>query len=307
MKCDEITQAFSGKTILVAGGTGFIGKRLVDTLLLEGANVYVITRQQLPDSANLRYIRYDLTSGESLPCTNTSYDYGIYLAANIPLKGSGKESFIDAKKSTFDPFVRFCELFLKFTQKFIYASSIDVLGVVDTIEYDENATVNHTTPYGLAKYCGEFYAESICLENNIPYSTLRFSQVYGPQEPVVRIIPILLDCLMNNREFTLYTTGEEKRRFLYVDDAVQAILLACLYGKNGIYNIAGKESVSINDLITEMENIFGKKLNLKRLNNAKGKSNIPSIQKAQKILSYEPCFGIHEGLGKVREENERLQ
>lgn len=294
------------KKILIAGGTGFIGKRLVNRLLREGADIYVITRQNLVGDANLHYIKYDLVSNEDFPNIAETFDFGIYMAANIPLKGSPKESYIDAKKSTLDPLIRFCELFLPAVRKFVYISSIDVLGTVDTPEYGEDEKVNAATPYGLAKYCGEFYAKGIAGDCGIPCTILRFSQVYGPGEPIVRIIPVLLDCLVNGREFSLYTTGNEERRFLYVDDAVQAILLSCCSEETGIFNIAGEDIISINDLIAAMEDVFGMKLKIKRLNVSNGSSNVPSIHKAQKLLSYKPQFGILEGLRKVREHNEQL-
>lgn len=291
------------KSILIAGGTGFIGKGLVNQLSSAGANVYVLTRRDKDNDGNITYLKGDLQDIQTLEqYKSIKFDVCVYMAANIPEVGAKKETYLDAKYSTLDPLVNYCECFVNNISKFVYISSIDVLGVCETNFYDENVEPNIATPYGLAKYCGEFYAKAYTSQNTIPLTTLRFSQVYGPNEPIVRIIPIMKNALCNNKKFSIYSDGAEKRRFLFVDDAVESIICAIVSEQEGLYNIAGKEVCSILELARYMEAVFEKKMDLDILNKTKGKDNIPSIEKAEVELGFSPKYSIRDGLLKIKEE-----
>lgn len=306
MKCNWLDNIdvsnLANKKILIAGGTGFIGKRLVEILESCNAKVCVISRKKHIDSSNTKYIVGDLTDYEKLKSLQTeNFDISVYMAANIPLAGQKKETYYEAKKTTLDPFLNFCDIFLPKTKKFIYISSIDVLGACEIKNYSEGTAINNPTPYGIAKYCGEFYTKLMCDQLSINYTILRFSQVYGPNEPIVRIIPIIKDSLIKGKEFNLFTHGTETRKFLYVDDATQAIIRCALSDVQGVFNIAGKDETSILTLIDEMEKVFNKKLKLNLLKQVEGKSNVPSIDKAVKLLKYEPYFDITTGLKEIKE------
>lgn len=309
MKCEWLgkinTEVLYGKNILVAGGTGFIGKRCVKIFSDMGCNVTVITRKSQENHANVKYVSADLTDIQVLKTVliNSNFDHAIYMAANIPLAGHRKESYFEAKCSTLDAFINFCNAFFPIVRNVVYVSSVDVLGFCDKIEYTEEESVNNPTPYGLAKYCGELYTKLVCDSLSLPYKILRFSQVYGPDEPVVRIIPILKEALLSGKEFNLFTYGNEKRRFLYIDDAVQAVVRSCIYGKCGVYNIAGQDSVSMIELIEMMENVSGRKLRLNILKQTHGSDNIPSISKAMEELKYVPEFSIDKGMVQVFKGN----
>lgn len=293
------------KRILVAGGTGFVGKRAVSLFEQEGAHVFVLSRKERVSTDNITYFVADLNNYESLRgLAAEHFDACVYMAANIPEVGQPKESYRDAKKSTLDPLINFCEVFSQQVEKFIYISTIDVLGACDCIDYSEDAEIGVASPYGLAKYCGEFYVKDYCERAQIPYTILRFSQVYGPNEPIVRVIPIMKNALVNQNEFTIYSDGSELRRFLYVDDAVQAIMCALVSDKQGIYNIAGLETCTLLELVHKMEKVFSLKLPLKVLNKNRGMNNVPSIAKAERELFYIPKVSIEEGLRKILiEEN----
>lgn len=312
MKCNWIQnfkkEEFVGKKILVAGGTGFIGKRCVRFLSELGCKISVITRGKYENTENIRYLSADLFDIDALRQLEIDgcYDWAVYLAANIPLAGDKKETYLEAKCTTLDPLLNFCEVFLPKIKSIVYASSIDVLGSCNKTEYTEQEVINNPTPYGLAKYCGEFYVKIMSEQLGISYKIVRFSQVYGPNEPLVRIIPILKKAILENTVFNLYTDGQEKRRFLYVDDAVQSILRCMLSDRCGIYNIAGNDIISMIDLISKMEIVFGKKLNYNVLNKTKGKNNIPSIELAKEQLLYSPNFSIEMGLENIKMEESNV-
>lgn len=294
---------FQNKNMLIAGGTGFIGRRLVKQLSTLGVNVFVLTRNDRDNDGNITYLKGNLQDISSLEkYKSTKFDVCVYMAANIPEVGAKKETYLDAKNSTLDPLVNFCECFVNDIGKFVYISSIDVLGACEENYYDENVKPNVATPYGLAKYCGEFYAKAYSSQNSVPLTMLRFSQVYGPNEPIVRIIPIMKNALCQNKKFSIYSDGAEKRRFLFVDDAVEAIMCAIKSDKDGLFNIAGKEVCSILGLAHYMEKVFNKKMDLDILNKIVGKDNVPSIEKAEAELNFVPKYSMEDGLLKIKEE-----
>lgn len=290
------------KNILIAGGTGFIGKRFVEIAKKE-YNCFVFTRQDLKSEENVKYIKCDLKnlSQEFIDelATKFNFDAIVYMAANIPLMGQKKENYIDAMYSTLEPFVRFAQYTHKICKKFIYISSIDVVGIPKALEYDEKIELKPFTPYAVAKLAGEEYIKSIALTNNLDLTVLRYSQVFGENEPIVRIIPLLLDCIKNEKTFNLYGTGEEKRKFLYVEDAANAILCALKSNKTGIYNIAGKSTESIKELIEITQKVFNKKLDINNVEyNGITFDNIPSCKTAKEI-GYEPKYTLEDSLRKI--------
>lgn len=298
---------FNNKKLLIAGGTGFIGKRLITYLQTTTSEVYVLTRRQLEDVGNIHYIRADLNQSETLEnlFREQKFDAAVYMAANIPILGSKKETYREAERSTLAPLINFLDNFCNKIERIIYISSVDVLGICDQIDYNENTQIGVATPYGLAKYCGEFYVKDYFEQYSKTYITFRFSQVYGPNEPIVRIIPILINAIKENSEFNFYTNATELRRFLYVDDAVQAIVKGIVSKQTGIYNIAGKEKISMLDLVVLIENIWNKKLNYHVLGRTEGHDNVPGIEKSMHDLNYIPEVPMSEGLKIVWEKSEK--
>lgn len=299
---------YKGKKFLITGGTGFIGKRVVEYLKDTEAMCYVITRKYYEDTANIKYIQCDLNDMDTLDIESLTkeglFDAIIYLAANIPEIGMKKENYYDAKCSTFDPIIHFVNKTLDYCERFIYASSIDVIGTPQNLDYTEEEPANPATPYALAKYCGEMYVQKMCELANRPLVNLRFSQVYGPKEPLVRVIPILLNTIKQNGVFNKFTTGEEKRRFLYVDDAVQSIILAIDTECFGTYNIAGKSVDTVNDLLDYAGCVYEKEIATSIVAEVKAAHNVPNIDKAIYNLGYNPKYSLLEGIRKIREVEE---
>jgi nucleoside-diphosphate-sugar epimerase len=293
------------RKILIAGGTGFIGRRLVNCLSNAGNICYIITRHTKTDTYNTYYIKADLSLCDDkffsgLEKKHGPFDAAVYMAANIPTISQKKEDYPDALMSTLFPSVKFFQFVSTYVKKIVFISSIDVVGIPKSYLYTEDTPLAPITPYAVSKLTCELYLKSIVANYGQNAIVLRFSQVYGPDEPVVRIIPILLDALRNDKIFNLYGTGEERRRFLYIDDAVSAIILALKSEQKGVFNIAGKSTNSIIDLIEDAESVFEKKLILKRIN-YQGKifDNVPDITKAGELLCYYPQYSLEEGLRKI--------
>jgi UDP-glucose 4-epimerase len=289
--------------ILITGGTGFIGTKLLERLNNSDNKVFVITRKKIRSSGNINYYSCDLKHfklDEFMSYFSiTSVDVIIYLAANIPTKQMNKETYIDAIRSTSIPFLNFISQVSKEVNRIIYASTIDVVGIPPEMNYSEDVTLNPISAYGYAKLFNEEFLNSVNHKKDKEHLILRFSQVYGPGESKIRLIPIFLDLVLNNNTFKLYGSGNEKRRFLYVDDAVEIIHESITKKTSGTYNIAGSEIISINHLIETTEKLLNKKIKIEKIPASDSFCNVPSIDRAMDELNYRPKFLINDGLSIV--------
>lgn len=294
------------KKIIVVGGTGFIGKYLLDSLADDCADVYCFTRKEnIPDKKNIKYINCDLRNIDPLlggsTCKNIGKaDWIIYLAASIPLLSDKKENLTCAMENNLGCFLHFLENFGDMSDKIIFTSSIDVYGIPKTPQFSESAEIKPLTNYAIAKYCQEKYLEYFCRLKSKQYVILRLSQVFGPNEPLVRVMSILINALLQDKEFTLTGSGTDKRRFLYVKDAVHAIKLAMNYSKSDVFNIAGSEDISVLETIKIVEKISNKKLKIKKVDVIRDKIDIlPDFTKAKKDLAYGPKYTFQSGVEDI--------
>lgn len=296
----------NNKKVILTGGTGFIGKYVLDSLLEEGAKVYSFSRNDqvkkhpllIPLKCDLRNI--DLEEYKGIAKDIGSVDFIIYMAASIPTSGQKRESIVDSKINNLDSLVNFINAFGMLAKKIIYLSSIDIYGRPLKTYFDENTNIEPLTNYAIAKYCSEKYVEYFCKTNSITSIILRLSQVYGPLEPKVRVMSFIIDAILNDKEFILRGTGKDKRRFIYVKDVVLAIYKAIEYSSSDVFNISGKEDISIIDAIKTVEKSARKKIKL-----AKEKSDdpivhiLPSSAKAERLLNFHAQYTFANGIDEI--------
>ena len=293
--------------ILITGGTGLIGGHVLDRLSKIGHDLIVVSRKKQIRNNNIQFIQMDLlcTMEEMISKKHLlgDVDVIIYMAAYIPTKGLKNLSVLESKESTLDPLVRFIDVFGNAVKKIIYTSSIDVYGVPSCIEYTEHEKIQPITSYALAKYCGELFLKYYCESKGINYSILRYSQVFGPNEQMIRVMPYLINAYKNKIPFNLYGTGNEKRKYLYVKDAAYSV--ECALNRiniNNISNIAGKESIGLNELISKLNKATAHELEVNVVDSTPGYDNLPSIDNAYTSIEFEPKYNLDESLQEVMNE-----
>ena len=191
----------------------------------------------------------------------------------------------------------------KFLKKYIYISTPEIFGTNKNI--DENCSrYNPSTPYATSKLTSEFLIKNYLKYNNSPFIICRFSNFYGPGQPIFRLIPKTIMCINKNIKFQLEGKGKSKRNFLFTEDFGSAIHLVMKKGKIGkIYHFSGNKFYKIKEIVKLICNL--KKVNFDKLvkitKDRQGKDEIYKLNCTwtKKQLGWYDNTNIKEGLKKT--------
>jgi nucleoside-diphosphate-sugar epimerase len=194
-------------------------------------------------------------------------------------------------------------------KRVIYASSSSVYGDTPALPKHEQMPSDPLSPYALQKYIGEQYCRLFYQLYGLETVSLRYFNIFGPkQDPhsiYSAVIPIFIEALMQGRPPTIFGDGEQSRDFTYIENVVQANLLAKsaehLHGE--AINIACGKRTSLNQLFNLLKDILGSKQSPLYEEPRKGdvRHSLADIRKGEKLINYEPKVGIEAGLKKTVE------
>ncbi|HEY2550420.1 MAG TPA: NAD-dependent epimerase/dehydratase family protein [Streptosporangiaceae bacterium] len=243
--------------VLVTGGAGFMGSHLVDALLLRGDDVIVVDDLSAGRESRLdeRAVLHKLSisdAGELAAVTEAERpDLVCHLAAQINVVSSVANPAADAQANVVGTVnvleaarlagarVLFCS-----TGGALYGRDAPMPSLEDVLPLPES-------PYGVAKYSAEQYLGLYNRLHGAGHASLRFANVYGPrQDPSgdSGVIPIFCAALLAGQQPVIYGDGTQTRDFVYVGDAVAALLAAADRGRPGTWNIGSGAEVSVLDL-----------------------------------------------------------
>ncbi len=295
---------YKNKRIIVTGGSGFIGRKLSERLASLSAHVYNLdlSAPLFCENSNIIFYQVDLTNEEGVFNVVKSIEPEVvfHLAANI------------SRASEFDMLYRMIDTNLVGTvnlfnclrqatslQSVIVAGTAEEYGI-NKVPFRENLRENPTSPYSFSKVCVSHLCRLAYSLYEIPTVVLRATLAYGPGQGEVMFIPSLIKSLLRNEKF-LMTAGEQTRDFLFIDDLIEAYLLAGASDSVGeIFNIGFGKSYKIKEVATNIGDILGKKHLLSFGSISYRKSEITDYQidfsEAHKILHWTPKVDIAEGL-----------
>ena len=302
--------------VLVTGGAGFIGSNLTEALLQRGHFVRVLDDFSTGKRENLifdkKFPSLEIVEGdirEFSTCQKAvkGIEYVFHQAA-LP---SVQRSIEDPETSnavnvggTLNILLAAKETGVK---RVIYASSSSVYGDTPALPKHEEMPSNPLSPYALQKYIGEQYCRLFYQLYGLDTISLRYFNIFGPkQDPnslYSAVIPKFIDALLQGRPPIIFGDGEQSRDFTYIENVVQANLLAMsaehLHGE--AINIARGKRISLNQLLNVLKEILGSKLSPIYQEPRKGdvKHSLADICKGKEILNYEPTVGIEIGLEKT--------
>jgi len=194
-------------------------------------------------------------------------------------------------------------------KRVMYASSSSIYGDTPTLPKKEDMSPMPLSPYALQKYTGEQYCRLFSQLYGLETVSLRYFNVFGPrQDPnslYSAVIPRFIDALLQGRSPIVYGDGEQSRDFTYIDNVVQANMLAMsaqrLHGE--IVNIACGQRVSLNQLLELLKQFIPSERTTVYEEARPGdvRHSLADISKAKDCLRYEPIAGIETGLKRTVE------
>jgi len=297
--------------VLVTGCAGFIGSHLVDRLLKMGYEVVgidcftdyypkVIKEANISNALqndNFKLIEEDILNMDKFP----EVDYVLHLAAQAGVRASWGRSFEIYTRNNIEATQKLLEFYKGVEiQKFVYASSSSVYGDAE-LPMREDSLLKPVSPYGVTKLAGENLCYLYWKNYNVPTVSLRYFTVYGPRQRPDMAIHKFVKAIFKGDEITVFGDGTQTRDFTFVDDAVEATILAAESNSVGeVFNIGDGSRVSVNELIEMMEDIIGEKAKVKYIEKQKGdvRDTWADVSKAEEELGWIPKVKIEEGLRK---------
>jgi nucleoside-diphosphate-sugar epimerase len=314
---EEIYETFEGKTVLVTGGAGAIGGNLVRKLNdLKTKKIVIIDNLSssyewnLPKGPKIQFILGDILDDEKLKWAFKHKPQIVYhLAAHFANQNSVDNPETDLMVNGMGTLKVLEHAHLVGVERFIYASSgCGIYGAGSKIPFEEHdVSMNLYTPYQVTKMLGELYTNYFHNLYEMPVVNARFFNSYGPGEVPGKyrnVIPNFMYWAMNKRALPITGTGDETRDFTYVGDIVEGLLAMAYYPEaiGEAFNLATGREIRVLDVakwINEItDNSAGTNYKERRDWDRKDRL-LASLEKARKILHYEPSMDFQSGLELV--------
>ena len=307
--------------VLVTGGAGFIGSNLVEALLAQDNEVTVLDNFSTGKMSNLAPFAGDgtckLIVGDirSMDDCRKAVDGAEYVLHEAAL-GSVPRSIRDPMTSTAVNILGFVNMLCAArdakVKRFVYAASSSTYGDSKSLPKVEDNIGKPLSPYAITKYVNELMADNFHDLYGIDTIGLRYFNVFGrrqdPYGAYAAVIPKFVMTLMKHESPTINGDGSYSRDFTYVDNVIQANLLALLADRpeavNQVYNVACGERTTLNELfaylredLSEFDAEIGS-IEAKYGPNRAGDipHSLASIDKAKTLLGYAPEFSVKQGL-----------
>ena len=303
------------KHVLVTGGSGYLGKTLVEKLLSEGGarRVTTLDRSFLDyrlvkafGRDRIGHVRLNLSTTERPLKLPKDIDVIAHLAAYVPKK-SEEDSIEDSFSTNILGTIHLLDCLESF-EAIVYASTLEVYGNPIYVPIDENHPTSPKTFYGVSKLSAEKYLAVYCETNLIPLTILRFSSIYGPGERFERAIPNFIRSVSSGMPPVIFGSGADVRDYVYLDDAADAIVQALKLRRHGTYNIGSGRGVAVREVAEKIVKLYKKNLKpIYRASNKPSTNIILDIKRARQDLSYTPRTDLEVGLLEEIEWYESLQ
>jgi nucleoside-diphosphate-sugar epimerase len=319
MKFEEVLGHYTGKRILITGGAGCIGSNLTKVLLKAEPEVIVIIDDlsasfewNIPKHQRVVFIHGSILDEERMKrAFSYKPHYVFHLAAHFANQNSVDHPETDLLVNALGTLKTLEYANLAGVERFVFASSgCSVYGSQAPLPLREDFVSLHLdTPYQINKLVGELYCNYFHDYYKLPVAIARYFNVYGPGEVPGKyrnVIPNFMWWAMHNKPLPITGTGEETRDFTFVEDIVDGTLRMGVVEEavGEAINLASETETRVIDLANWINEITGNKAGIvfrPRRDWDKAVRRRASIEKARKILGYEPKTDMKTGLRKVYE------
>lgn len=296
---------------LVTGGAGFIGSNICRRLVSEGGRVRVLDNLSTGRKSNLadiidkiEFIEADMGDETVARSAMDGIDVVLHQGAipSVPLSiDDPVRTHISCVDATFTLLLAARDAGIK---RFVYAASSSAYGNSPTLPKVETMVTDPLSPYAVAKLVGEYYCNVFYSVYGLETICLRYFNVFGPyQDPASQYaaaIPAFVVSILKDIPPTIYGDGLQSRDFTYIDNVVNANLLAARakHTAGQVVNIACGEVITINAIIDMINEIVGKDIKSEYAPERPGdvKHSFADITMANEIIGYTPSVTFKEGL-----------
>ncbi len=301
---------------LVTGGAGFIGSNTVEELVRRGHSVVVLDDLSTGKEENLssvagkiELLRGSIADLETVRAACRGVDYVLHLAARTSVPRSVKEPLETNRVNvdgTLNVLVAARDARVR---RVVFAASSSVYGETLILPKVETMTPSPISPYGVSKFVGEAYAHVFGRVYGLQNVSLRYFNVFGPRQdpdsPYSGVLSRFITALQNGAQPVVFGDGEQSRDFTYVENVVEANLLACEAPKASgmVFNIGVGGRFTLNRTLQLLEKFAGKPAQ-PRYDPPRDGDILHSqadISLARKLLDYNPRVGFEEGLRRTWE------
>ena len=308
---DQVARAFSGRRVLVTGGAGFVGGALVRRLADAGARVTVLddlftgrsevvpTSVQLVvgsvvDEAVVRDLVADASVVFHMAARNiiaSTKDPREDFATNI---GGTLNVLLAARDSKVD--------------RVVYTGSTSIYGNPRSIPINEDDPPVALSPYAVSKLGGELYCNAFYENYGVPVSVVRYSNVFGvgqrPDNPYCGVIAKFFAAAIDGKPLQIHGDGEQTRDYTYIDDAVDATLLAAIRprAEGEVFNVGTGIETSVNDLAAKIGRAVGVDVDIVHIDRRdidNIRRRVVNIEKARRMLRWSPQVTLSTGLERT--------
>lgn len=306
-------------TYLVTGAAGFIASRIIPALIEEGHQVIGI--DNLNDAYDVRMKQYRLERLKPLAgfhfyqedilnrpaITKIFKSHGaiqavVHLAARAGVRAAAENPYIYLDTNSNGTLnllelCRHCDV-----PKFLLASTSSIYGGNPPIPTSEEADSSHPLqPYAASKKAAEVMAYTYHHLYQLDVSIVRFFTVYGPAPRPDMVMFRFVQWVFEERPVRITGDGRQSRGFTYLDDIARGVLLALKPTGYEIFNLGGHQVISLNDLLTMIENLADKNARREYIefHRADVMENYADVTKARRMLGWQPQVSLEEGVANL--------
>src|SRR5438093_3588126 len=301
---------------LVTGGAGFIGSHVAERLVALGHQVRVVDNLSTGDEANLagldgeiEFLRGDLCEARVCRSAVARIDVVFHLAALPSVPRSLKDPWTshDANVNASMRLLEACRAAQ--VKRVVYSSSSSVYGDTPVLPKTESVEPLPRSPYAASKLAGEQYVLAFARAGLIEGVALRYFNVFGPRQSphsaYAAVIPRFFQAARDERPAVVYGDGQQTRDFTYVDNVVEANLLAA--GAAGdtvngwVVNVGAGTRTALVGVIGMIGAVTGREMGYVREPPRSGdvRDSLASLERATRLLGYQPRMSLEEGLQRT--------
>jgi len=306
--------SYDGKKVLVTGGAGFIGSNIVKSLIKQNAKVAVLDdlstgrRENIPRDSSVKFVKGDVFDYDIVKRLVKDSQIVFHLAArniSAALKNP-REDFQVNIGGTLNVLLAAKEV--KNIERIAYSSSASVYGNPRHLPINEDELHRTLSPYSASKLGGENYCIAFYELYDLPIVILRYSNVYGPGQdptnPYCGVISKFISSINKNGFVRIHGDGRQTRDFTYIDDVVDATLLAGTSNKviGDIFNVGTGTETSILEVVKIFEELYSKKMHIEHVDRRdidNIRRRVLNIESIRIKLKWVPRTILQEGLSQT--------